>query len=552
MGFGGWNLFDCNDIAAVLLVSRHALGKAASAMGSGPGDHIRQQDREGLGADDLACAPDGVAEAEWRLLAGETCRAGCRKIRHERRVFGLFTASGERVFEFIGRVEMIFDHRLVAAGHENEMLDPRFACFIDHVLKNWPIDDGQHLLGNRLGRREKPRAETGDGQHGFTDGSVHGCLVPRSMGGERGGEPSEILISDYQFRLSRSTRLFSAEFVLGQSKKGLGMSVLVTGGAGYIGGHMALGLLDTGETVIVLDNLSTGFAWGVPEGAKLIVGDTGDTDLVARLIKEHAIDAVAHFATKIVVPESVRDPLGYYLNNVSNARSLIEAAVKGGVKTFIFSSTAAVYGETRSEPVSEETALAPISPYGRSKLMVEWMLDDASKAYDFRYVALRYFNVAGADPKGRLGQSTPNATHLIKRAVQTALGIHPKIEVFGEDYPTRDGTCVRDYIQVSDLIDAHLRALAYLRAGGASVVCNCGYGHGETVKEVVEVVKRVSGVDFPVEVSGRRAGDPAAIVAKADRARSVLGWKPTRDNLDDIVRQALDWERRLHNRRTDG
>jgi UDP-glucose 4-epimerase len=329
------------------------------------------------------------------------------------------------------------------------------------------------------------------------------------------------------------------------------MSVLVTGGAGYIGGHMALGLLDAGESVVVLDNLSTGFAWAAPEGAKLVVGDTGDKNLVARLISEHGIDAIAHFAAKIVVPESVRDPLGYYLNNVSNARSLIEAAVEGGVKTFIFSSTAAVYGETGAGPVSEEAPLAPISPYGRSKLMVEWMLEDTSRAFDFRYVALRYFNVAGADPKGRLGQSTPNATHLIKRAVQTALGIHPKIEIFGEDYPTRDGTCVRDYIQVTDLIDAHLAALAYLRAGGSSVVCNCGYGHGETVKEVVEVVKRVSGVDFPVALSGRRAGDPAAIVAKAERAKSVLGWKPTRDNLDEIVRQALDWERRLHNRRLD-
>ena len=284
------------------------------------------------------------------------------------------------------------------------------------------------------------------------------------------------------------------------------MSVLVTGGAGYIGGHMALGLLDAGETVIVLDNLSTGFTWGVPEGAQLVVGDMGDADLVARLIDEHAIDAIAHFAAKIVVPESVSDPLGYYLNNVSNARSLIEAAIKGGVKTFIFSSTAAVYGETGAEPVSEETALAPISPYGRSKLMVEWMLEDTSKAYDFRYVALRYFNVAGADPKGRLGQSTPNATHLIKRAVQTALGLHPKIEIFGQDYPTRDGTCVRDYIQVTDLIDAHLNALAYLRAGGQSVVCNCGYGHGETVKEVIEVVKRVSGIDFPVVVVAATGG----------------------------------------------
>jgi len=330
------------------------------------------------------------------------------------------------------------------------------------------------------------------------------------------------------------------------------MSVLVTGGAGYIGGHMALALLDEGETVIVLDNLSTGFAWAVPEGAKLVVGDTGDADLVAGLIQEHAIDAIAHFAAKIVVPESVRDPLGYYLNNVSNARTLIETAIKGGVKTFIFSSTAAVYGEASAEPVSEEAVLAPISPYGRSKLMVEWMLEDASRAHDFRYVALRYFNVAGADPKGRLGQSTPNATHLIKRAVQTALGVHPRMAIFGQDYPTRDGTCVRDYIQVSDLIDAHLGALSYLRAGAASVVCNCGYGHGQTVKEVVEVVKRVSGVDFPVLVSGRRAGDPASIVAKADRVRSMLGWKPTRDNLDEIVRQALDWERRLHNRRADG
>src|ERR1700761_5342826 len=301
------------------------------------------------------------------------------------------------------------------------------------------------------------------------------------------------------------------------------MSVLVTGGAGYIGGHMALGLLDAGETVVVLDNLSTGFAWAVPEGAKLIVGDTGDTELVGRLIKDHAIDAIAHFAAKIVVPDSVRDPLGYYLNNVSNARALIEAAVNGGVKMFIFSSTAAVYGETGDEPVSEEAALAPISPYGRSKLMVEWMLEDAARAHDLRYVALRYFNVAGADPKGRLGQSTPNATHLIKRGVQTALGRHRSLDIFGEDYPTRDGTCVRDYIHVTDLIDAHMAALAYLRRGGAALVCNCGYGHGATVKEVVDGVKGGSGVDFPVHKVGRRPGDPAAIVARADRVREVLG-----------------------------
>ena len=326
------------------------------------------------------------------------------------------------------------------------------------------------------------------------------------------------------------------------------MAVLVTGGAGYIGGHMVLGLLDAGESVVVLDNLSTGFAWAVPETAKLVVGDFGDAELVSRLIAEHRIDAIAHFAAKIVVPESVADPIGYYLNNTAKALSLIQGAVKNGVRNFIFSSTAAVYGETSAEPVDEDTPLNPISPYGRSKLMVEWMLQDASRAHDLRHVALRYFNVAGADPKGRLGQSTPNTTHLIKRGVQTALGRYPSMDVFGEDYPTRDGTCVRDYIQVTDLVDAHLAALAYLRAGGDSVTCNCGYGHGSTVKEVIEVVKRVSGVDFQVNYAGRRAGDPAAIVAKAERVRSVLGWRPSRDDLDAMVRQALDWERRLHNR----
>jgi UDP-glucose 4-epimerase len=279
-----------------------------------------------------------------------------------------------------------------------------------------------------------------------------------------------------------------------------------------------------------------------------VVGDFGDAELVSRLLEEHEIDAIAHFAAKIVVPESVADPLGYYLNNTAKALSLLQCAVKGGVHNFIFSSTAAVYGETSAEPVGEDDPLNPISPYGRSKLMVEWMLQDASRAHDLRYVALRYFNVAGADPKGRLGQSTPNATHLIKRGVQTALGRYPSMDIYGEDYPTRDGTCVRDYIQVSDLIDAHLAALAYLRGGGESLTCNCGYGHGATVREVIDVVKRVSGVDFKVNHVGRRAGDPAAIVAKAERVRRVLGWRPSRDNLEDIVRQALDWERRLHNR----
>jgi UDP-glucose 4-epimerase len=325
------------------------------------------------------------------------------------------------------------------------------------------------------------------------------------------------------------------------------MTVLVTGGAGYIGGHMVLGLVDAGEKVVVLDNLSTGYSWAVPDGVELIVGDFGDSELVAKLLETHAIDAIAHFAAKIVVPESVVDPLGYYLNNSCNAHTLIAAAVKGGVKHFIFSSTAAVYGDTASEPVTETTPLHPISPYGRSKLMVEWMLEDVSRAYDFRYVALRYFNVAGADPKGRLGQTSKNATHLIKIAAQTALGRRPSMMVYGEDYTTRDGTCERDFIQVTDLADAHLDALRYLRGGGASTVCNCGYGHGATVKEVIEVVKKVAGVDFTVETGPRRAGDPAVIVARAERAREVLGWKPKRDNLEEIVAQALDWERRLHN-----
>jgi UDP-glucose 4-epimerase len=325
------------------------------------------------------------------------------------------------------------------------------------------------------------------------------------------------------------------------------MSVLVTGGAGYIGGHMALGLTDAGEKIVIVDNLSTGFAWAVPAAATLVVGDFGDSELVGRLIDEHEVDSIAHFAAKIVVPDSVSDPLGYYLNNTSKARNLIECAVKKGVRNFIFSSTAAVYGETTSEPIAESAALNPMSPYGRSKLMVEWMLADAGRAHDLRHVVLRYFNVAGADPQGRLGQSTPNATHLIKRAVQTALGRHASLDVFGEDYPTRDGTCIRDYIQVTDLIDAHLAALAYLRAGGASLICNCGYGRGYSVKEVVDVVKRVSGVDFKVNVAGRRAGDPAAIIAQADLIRRELGWRPRRDDLDAIVKQALDWERRLHN-----
>lgn len=327
------------------------------------------------------------------------------------------------------------------------------------------------------------------------------------------------------------------------------MSVLVTGGAGYIGGHMVLALLDAGEKVVVLDNLSTGFRWAVPPEAVFVEGDFGDSALVAEIIAAHGVDAVAHFAAKIVVPDSVSDPLGYYLNNTAKARALIETVVTAGVTRFIFSSTAAVYGEPETSPVFESSPLCPINPYGRSKLMVEWMLADTVKAHDLRAVVLRYFNVAGADPQGRFGQSGSNATHLIKIAVQAALGYRKGMDVYGTDYPTPDGSCVRDYIQVSDLIAAHMLALQHLRDGGESLTCNCGYGRGLSVLEIVDVVKRVSGIDFPVRIDGRRTGDPAALVAGAENIKTVLGWAPRfADDVQAIVTQALDWERRLHNR----
>ncbi len=325
------------------------------------------------------------------------------------------------------------------------------------------------------------------------------------------------------------------------------MAVLVTGGAGYIGSHMVLALLDAGERVVVVDNLSTGFRSAIPSDATLIEGDFGDQDLMARAIADHEVDAIAHFAARIVVPESVADPLGYYLNNTAKARNLIESAVHGGVEQFIFSSTAAVYGETDAGHVTEDRPLKPVSPYGRSKLMVEWMLEDAGRAHPLRAVVLRYFNVAGADPQGRAGQSTRDATHLIKVAVQTALGRRKQLEIFGQDYPTPDGTCLRDYIQVTDLAQAHMDALRHLRAGGASLTCNVGYARGYSVKEVVDVVRKVSGAEVPAVLSPRRAGDPAAIVASNDRIRAELGWVPKHDDLGEIVRQALNWERRLHN-----
>ena len=323
------------------------------------------------------------------------------------------------------------------------------------------------------------------------------------------------------------------------------MTVLVTGGAGYIGSHMVLELLEAGEKPVVLDDLSTGFRWAVPEGVPLVVGDFGDEDLVTETVGRYDVEEIIHFAAKIVVPELVADPLGYYLNNTAKARNLLETATGCEIKRFIFSSTAAVYGDPSRNPVTEDEPLKPLSPYGRSKLMVEWMLEDVAKAYDFNYVALRYFNVAGGDPKGRAGQSTPNATHLIKVAAQAALGLRPRMQLFGTDYPTPDGTCLRDYIHVSDLARAHMDALRYLRGGGASLVCNAGYERGYSVKEVIETVKRVAGVDFPVEVSGRRPGDSAAIIAANGRIKATLGWEPRHDDLEEIVRQALAWERGL-------
>jgi UDP-glucose 4-epimerase len=321
------------------------------------------------------------------------------------------------------------------------------------------------------------------------------------------------------------------------------MAVLVTGGAGYIGSHMVLALVDAGhEEVVVLDDLSTGYDWALPPEVRLVVGDVADQALVTETILRHQIDAVAHFAAKIVVPESVADPLGYYLANTVKTRALIETAARTNVRHFIFSSTAAVYGEPEVVPVPETLATNPINPYGRSKLMSEWMLADAAAAHGFTYGVLRYFNVAGADPRGRSGQSMPAATHLIKVATQAALGQRTHLEVFGTDYPTRDGSCLRDYIQVSDLADAHMVVLDHLRGGGASLTLNCGYGRGYSVLEVVEVVKRISGRDFEVRLSPRRPGDPAQIIAGADRIRNELGWTPKHDDLDAIVAQALAWE----------
>lgn len=323
------------------------------------------------------------------------------------------------------------------------------------------------------------------------------------------------------------------------------MSVLVTGGAGYIGSHMVLALCDAGEQVTILDNLSTGLRSAVDERATFVEGDIADQNLVLKTIRDNNVSAIIHFAGSIVVPESVADPLKYYSNNTAKTRSLIETCVEAGVSHFVFSSTAAVYGTPEKVPVTEDAALNPMSPYGRSKLMTEWMLQDIAHASDLKYAILRYFNVAGADPKGRSGQSTKDATHLIKVAVQTALGIRDHMSIFGEDYPTNDGTCVRDYIHVSDLIAAHEAALHHLREGRDSIVANCGYGHGSSVKQVIDAIERVTNRKIDARMDERRAGDPAEIVADATTAREVLGWKPTHDDLEEIVRHAYEWESHL-------
>jgi UDP-glucose 4-epimerase len=323
------------------------------------------------------------------------------------------------------------------------------------------------------------------------------------------------------------------------------MSILVTGGAGYIGSHTVLELLDAGEEVVALDDLSSGSASAVAKGAVFVEGDVGDQALMRDLIRAHRVDSIIHFAASVVVPESVAQPLRYYLNNTVKSRALIEVAVESGIRHFIFSSTAAVYGMPGDEPVAEDAPLRPVSPYGSSKLMTEIMLGDAGRAYGLPHVILRYFNVAGADPQGRAGQSTPYATHLIKIACQTAVGKRAHMEVFGTDYPTRDGTCLRDYIHVSDLAQAHLAALRHLRSGGASDVFNCGYGRGASVREVIETVKRVSGRNFEVRDAPRRPGDPPTLIAAPGKIRERLGWAPKHDSLDTMVRQALAWEEHL-------
>ncbi len=321
-------------------------------------------------------------------------------------------------------------------------------------------------------------------------------------------------------------------------------TILVTGGAGYIGSHVVLQLRARGERVVVLDDLSRGFRQAVLD-TPLVVGKVGDRDKVLELLRTHGVDTVMHFAAYTIVPESVREPLKYYGNNTCSTRSLLECCVEAGVKNFVFSSTAAVYGIPAEGVAAESTPTAPINPYGTSKLMSEWMLRDVAASSSLKYTALRYFNVAGSDTQARIGQATPNATLLVKVASEHVVGKRPHISIFGTDYPTADGTGVRDYIHVEDLATAHLDALEYLRAGGASTVLNVGYGHGYSVRQVLDSVERVSGKRLTIKEEPRRAGDPPSLVARADRIRKELGWKPRLDDLDTIVRTSLEWEQRL-------
>ena len=322
------------------------------------------------------------------------------------------------------------------------------------------------------------------------------------------------------------------------------MTILVTGGAGYIGSHVVRQLGERGERVVVLDNLSTGFRSAVLHGT-LVIGDSGDSALVGRLLREHGIDTVMHFAAHTIVPESVSNPLKYYGNNTCSTRSLLQCCEAGGVRNFVFSSTAAVYGIPDGGVAAEDSPTQPINPYGASKLMSEWMLRDLSAAGALRHVVLRYFNVAGSDPSGRIGQSTINGTLLTKVACEVAVGKRPHVSIFGTDYPTPDGTGVRDYIHVEDLASAHLKALEYLRAGGESRTLNCGYGHGYSVREVVAMVNRLNGQPITAIEGPRRAGDPPSLVARAHRVREILGWQPQFDDLQAIVKSQLAWERRL-------
>lgn len=324
------------------------------------------------------------------------------------------------------------------------------------------------------------------------------------------------------------------------------MTVLVTGGAGYIGSHMVLELMERREHVVVLDNLTTGFARAIPDCVDLVVGDIADVDLVERLVGDHKIDAIFHFAGSVVVPDSVSDPLGYYANNTINTHKLIASAVKLGVKQFIFSSTAAVYGLTGKEPVKEDVPLAPDSPYGWSKLMSERILQDACAASDLNYAILRYFNVAGSDPQGRAGQSTEGATHLIKVACEAALGRRPFMEIFGDDYDTPDGTGMRDFIHVSDLVTAHGLALDYLRDRDEGIIANLGYGHGHSVRQIIDCVEKLSNSSCHAKIASRRPGDLEAVFADPTRARIALGWSPQYDNLETIVSTALAWENKSH------